>query len=284
MSIFYEEEHKTCYNYEVTDLSVFKYFSLDKNSPPVFSEMDRSMICFVGEGSIEARFGLHHTAIINAGNFFLVPSGVNFYGKQLEYAKVICCSFSDTPQFCNLYTIENLANELDFDKIDNEDFLILPIRERMHQFLCLLAECMKDGVLCIHYHQLKLQELFLLLRIYYSKEDLARMFSPILGVDNDFRSFVLSHYKEFVDIKQFSSLANMTPSTFQRRFKQIFKKTVNEWFMERKCELIIREIKTSPKTINEISDECGFSSVQYFSNFCKRQFGKNPTELRLDSF
>lgn len=121
MSIFYEEEHKTCYNYELPDLSVFKYFDLGKSSPPVYSEMDRLMLCFVGEGSIEARFGLHHTAIIEAGNFFLVPSGVNFYGKQLEHAKVLCCSFSDTPKFCNLYTLETLVNDLGYKKNEVDD-------------------------------------------------------------------------------------------------------------------------------------------------------------------
>ena len=138
--------------------------------------------------------------------------------------------------------------------------------------------------MCIHFHQLKLQELFLLLRMYYTKAELACMFAPIFGADDDFRQFVLKHYKEFVNIKQFSALANMTPSTFQRHFKQTFKKPVNEWFMDLKSEQIIRDIKTSTKSINEISDEYGFSSLQYFSNFCKRQFGKNPTELRAESF
>ena len=54
--------------------------------------------------------------------------------------------------------------------------------------------------------------------------------------------------------------------------------------MDLKSEQIIRDIKTSTKSINEISDEYGFSSLQYFSNFCKRRFGKNLYELRAESF
>ncbi|WP_272960846.1 helix-turn-helix domain-containing protein [Barnesiella viscericola] len=285
MSIFYEEVHKTCYNYEVSELSVFKYFNLRKNSPPVFSEVDRSMLCMVCEGTIEVQFGRHGTEVVEAGNFFLVPPGVYFYGRQIGQAQVMCGSFSGKPKFCNIYSIENLYHDATASHINPEDsFYTLPIRERLQQFLELLAACINDGIMCIHFHQLKLQELFLLLRMYYTKAELACMFAPIFGADDDFRQFVLKHYKEFVDIKQFSALANMTPSTFQRHFKQTFKKPVNKWFMDLKSEQIIRDIKTSTKSINEISDEYGFSSLQYFSNFCKRQFGKNPTELRAESF
>ena len=211
------------------------------------------------------------------------PSGMNFYGKQLCETEVMCCSFSDAPKFCNIYTLENLAAMMD-GGVKEEPIVPLHICDRLHDFLCLLGDCMDDGILCAHFHQLKLQELFLLLRAYYSKEDLARMFSPILGIDAGFRKFVLEHYREFVDIRQFASLANMTVSTFQRKFKHEFKKPVNEWLLDRKCELVIRDLKTSLKTINEISEDYGFSSLQYFSNFCKRQFGKTPTELRLEPF
>ena len=287
MSIFYEEEHKTCYNYNVPNASVFKYFELEKDSPPVFSDLDHSMLCFVGKGTIVIKFGRHSTVEIGERRFFFVPPCVNFYGWQLSSAQLLTCAFTGVPEFCNIYTLDNLAHELQVSgskSTDDNQLFTLPICDRLHEFFCLLTDCMKDGKMCMHYHQLKLQDLFLLLRAYYSKVDLAKMFMPVLGVDNDFRSFVLQHYRQFADIKQLSELANMSPSTFQRKFKQTFKKPVNEWLLERKCELIIREIKTSPKTINEISDEYGFSSVQYFSNFCKRQFGKNPTELRSEPF
>lgn len=284
MSIFYSEEHKTCYNYNVPELSVFKYFKLDKDSPPVFMEMERSMLCFVARGDVVVRLGRQRTQVISGRTFFLVPSGSNFFGWQHSHAELMCCSFVDTPKFCNIYTIENLAKEMGEVVDAGEEFVTLPICDRLHQFLCLLGDCMDDGILCAHFHQLMLQELFLLLRGYYSKHDLARMFVPILGFDNGFRGLVLKHYKDFADIKQFAELANMTPSTFQRKFKQEFKKSVNEWLLDRKCELIIRDIKTSPKTINEISDEYGFSSMQYFSTFCKRHFGKTPTELRAEPF
>ena len=284
MSIFYEEEHKTCYNYTVPEESVFKYFELEKDSPPVFSEMNRSMLCFVGKGTIVIKFGRHNTVEIGERRFFFVPPCVNFYGWQLTSAQLLTCAFTGIPKFCNIYTFDNLTHEMQESVSKENRLFTLPICDRLHEFFCLLTECMQDGILCMHYHQLKLQELFLLLRAYYSKEDLVKMFMPVLGVDNEFRSFVLQHYRKFADIKQFSELANMSPSTFQRKFKQTFRKPFNEWLLERKSELIIRELKTSTKAINEIADEFGFSSVQYFSNFCKRQFGKNPTELRFDPF
>lgn len=285
MPIFYEEEHKTCYNYGVADLSSFAIKNLKGSSSPVYFETERSMLCFVEKGSVEAWFGKHRMAHIEEGHFFLVPAGVVFGNKAQDHTQVVCCSFADTPKFCNLYTIETLSKEVKVrEDMSVSPVFTLPICERLHSFLELLVACMNDGIQCVHFHQIKVQELFLMLRMYYSKEDLARMFAPILGHDNEFRRFVLDHYKEFVDIKQFASLANMTPSTFQRRFKQMFRLPVSEWLTRRKSELIIREIKTSSKTINEISDEYGFSSVQYFSNFCKRQFGKTPTELRSETF
>ena len=284
MSIFYEDEHKTCYNYNVPELSLFKWFELDKTSPPVFLEVEKSVLIFVVDGLIEAQFGSHRTEDVGAGQFFFVPSGVHFYGSQHCRSRVMSCSFADTPQFCNLRTIDTLAGGISDDDDLRDMFYTLPIRPQLRKFIDFVAECLADGIHCAHFHQLKLQEMFLLMRVYYTKDELARMFAPILGCDNEFRRFVLAHYKEVAGVEQFAEAANMSVSTFQRKFKQTFKKPVAEWLLDRKCEMVIREIKTSSKTFDQIADECSFSSVQYFSNFCKSHFGKTPTELRSEEF
>lgn len=82
----------------------------------------------------------------------------------------------------------------------------------------------------MHYHQIKRDELFLYLRAGYTKEELAQFFYPILGRDLDFKDFILTNSRKIFDVKDFATQANMSLSTFNRRFKETFNDTAKTGF------------------------------------------------------
>lgn len=53
----------------------------------------------------------------------------------------------------------------------------LKMHDRMKKFMDLLACYIGDGVNCIHFHKLKLRELFWLFRFYHPKMELASFFT-----------------------------------------------------------------------------------------------------------
>ena len=194
-------------------------------------------------------------------------------------------AFTGAPQLCNLYTIENLVRDTQGASLPAEGHFTLPIRPRLREFLDLVRHCLDDGLSCVHYHELKRAEFFLLLRAYYSKEELAGLFRPLLGIDHDFRQQVLDACaKGCCDIAAMAGQLNMSTATFQRKFKQTFHETAGQWLLDRKAERIVRQLKTTSLSFDQICFENGFSSLAYFSNFCKRVFGKTPTQLRNEAF
>lgn len=281
MSLFYADEHKNCYNYASPQMSVFRVFNVDKTNETGFENVERSVIVFVLSGKICVTCGAYHERIIQTGHFALFPKNTCIYGRALEKSEIISCAFIHNIKFCNKFSMENLESGITDET--EYDFFQLAIRERLHDFLILLRDCLADGLGCSHFHNWKVQELFILLRAYYSKEELGMFFYPVLGQDLDFKDFVLSNYTSIFEINEFAKKANMTPATFNRRFKKAFHQPAHKWITARKAERILRDIKISNMSFDEIATQYGFSSAAYLATFCKHHFEKTPSELRGES-
>ena len=280
MGIFYQEEHATCYDYQTPTMSTFRVFRAKIHENQISMGVKESVILFLQSGTISITCDSFQNRIIRAGEMVLLPKNSCFYGKTLEDSVVISCTFLHQVKFCNKYSLRHLSDAIDKDMV--YDFTILPIHERIHEFLDFLLKCMDDGMGCAHFHNWKQQELFILLRAYYQKEDLASFFYPVIGTEPDFKDVIFSHYINISNVNEFAELAHMTPATFNRRFKAAFKQPAHKWFAERKAERILRDIKISDKTFEEISIEQGLSSPAYLTTFCKLHFGKSPSELRSE--
>lgn len=285
MRLFYQEEHKTCYHYAEKSTATFKVHHLQRDTPPARARLERSLMVFVVEGEVLIRYGTDKPFVVPAGRFFLVEPGTLFTGHQSSTTLVVTMAFVGSPQLCNIYTLENLVSDTQGAALPADPHFTLPIRPRLREFLDLTMHCLDDGLSCVHYHELKRAEFFQLVRAYYSKEELAALFRPLLGVDHDFRRQVLEAYaRADCDVATLAARLNLSTATFQRKFKQTFHETAGKWLLDRKAERIIRQLKTTSLTFDQICFENGFSSPAYFSSFCKRIFGKSPTELRGEEF
>ncbi len=285
MRLFYQEEHKTCYHYAEKSTATFKVYHLQHDAPPAQARLECSLMVFVIEGESLIRYGAGKPFVVPAGRFFLVEPGTLFTGHQQVPTLVMTMAFVGAPQLCNIYTLENLVRDTQGASLPVDPHFTLPIRPRLREFLDLVMHCLDDGLSCAHYHELKREEFFLLVRAYYSKEELAALFRPLLGIDHDFRRQVLEVCaKGCCDIAAMAGQLNMSTATFQRKFKQTFHETAGQWLLNRKAERIVHQLKTTSLTFDQICFENGFSSPAYFSNFCKRVFGKTPTQLRNEAF
>ena len=285
MRLFYQEEHKTCYHYAEKSTATFKVYHLQHDAPPAQARLECSLMVFVVEGESLIRYGAGKPFVVPAGRFFLVEPGTLFTGHQQVPTLVMTMAFVGAPQLCNIYTLENLVRDTQGASLPVDPHFTLPIRPRLLEFLDLVMHCLDDVLSFAHYHELKREEFFLLVRAYYSKEELAALFRPLLGIDHDFRRQVLEVCaKGCCDIAAMAGQLNMSTATLQRKFKQTFHETAGQWLLNRKAERIVRQLKTTSLTFDQICFENGFSSPAYFSNFCKRVFGKTPTQLRNEAF
>lgn len=278
MTLFYKEEHTTCYNYRLPSLANFNFLRFEKTDIPITLNVDRSVLIFLLSGEAQVTCGNYKNRTYKESEVMLIPRNSCCFVKVKKECVTISCSFVQNIDFCNQFSFHKLLEFVPEDFV--YDFTLLPIRERIGEFLTLLKHCLDDKLNCQHFHELMERELFIFLRAYYTKEELAAFFYPLIGKDMDFKDFVLSNYLSIPNIEEFASLANMSLATFKRRFQDAFGQSVHKWIMERKAEWAYKDILLTDKPFPEISQEYGFQSSTYFSEFCKKHFGKSPQELR----
>lgn len=93
-------------------------------------------------------------------------------------------------------------------------------------------------------------------------------------------SFLMTHYKDDIDLYEVSSLVAMNTSSFCRYFKEKSGKTFTEYILGLRighaCKLLVK----NEMDINQICFECGFNTITHFNRIFKRNTGFTPTEYR----
>lgn len=93
-------------------------------------------------------------------------------------------------------------------------------------------------------------------------------------------NFLITHYKEDIDLNEISSIVAMNASSFCRYFKEKSGKTFTEYILDLRigqaCKLLIE----NKMDVVQISLECGFNTITHFNRIFKRNTGFTPTEYR----
>lgn len=278
MSLFYKEEHMTCYNYKLSTAVNFSILHFQKSNVTRTIDVDRSVLLFMLSGEALVTCSGYRDKHHKEGEMALVPRNSCCLVRVLKDCTIISCSFVQNIDFCNRFSFNKLVDYIPENFV--YDFTMLPVRERISEFLLLLQHCLEDKLECVHFHEMMERELFIFFRVYYTKEELAAFFYPLIGKDIDFKDFVLSNYLHISGLNEFASQSNMSLNTFKRRFQEAFGQPAHKWITARKAEWIYKDILLTDKPFSEIGTDYGFRSPSYFSEFCKKYFGKSPQVLR----
>ena len=157
---------------------------------------------------------------------------------------------------------------------------LLEIRQSMKLFLELLIRYLGDGAGCVHFHEIKLKELFWNIRFYYTKMEQASFFYPILGTDYDFKKKVFNNYKKARSVKELADLCGNSLSSFKRKFLKEFREPAGSWLQKQINGMIKHKLEDENTPIGIIAMELNFSSQPQFCRYCKKKLGYTPGELR----
>lgn len=281
MAFFYKNEHISCTNYAEGFSKIFSLMEISEGAVVERRHLDTTFLVIVLEGDIEVRYGIDKHFSPRPGYMFLLPKNEQVTTYAQKSSTLLLCSFVSDLKLCSRFSIQQLSHCVMGNVAKSPYCLKLDIR--IQRFLPLLISCLREGLGCVHYHQIKRDELFLYLRAGYTKKELALFFYPILGKDMEFKDFILMNSRTLFDVKEFAVQANMSLSTFNRRFKETFNDTAKNWLLLRKQEFVKHDITLSNLTFNEIAEKYNFSSTSYLVTFCKKYFGKTPNELRKEA-
>lgn len=274
--LLYKEEHLSCYNYQKEGKSPIEGLRFDA-ADLWENTVEESKIIFVIEGCFNISYGEIVNRKVGAGQMFILRQGYQYKAYMEENTFIVIFRINCQINFCDRFSVQQLYQE---DCKTGDGFNALAINHRLNSFLHGTYANISDGLKCTHFLELKRKELFFLLRAYYSKEDLALLFSSLLNNDQLFSNFIYENHYKVKNIQQLVSLSSYSVSAFNKRFKKSFGISPYKWMKDQRAKRIFHEINNYTKNFKVISEEYGFSSLSQFNDFCKVHFGLTPGEIR----
>ncbi len=252
-------------------------FLFEKSKKSTIVEVGDSSLLFVLSGNTRISYDEKIGQEVKKGNFLLLQARSYFRLDVREPVKFILCPF-----LLENYFPENYVVKL-FNPSINENAKVWTTRGRMDEFLSLLSDYLEDGIESDELYMVLKQELFILLKLYFSNEELSRFFAPIIGKDVVFKDFILKNCLNVETVEELASLANYSTSGFEKKFHRCFNESPYKWMLRYKAKRILQDIQASYKPFKDIAEQYGFSSQSYFYTFCRKHYGNSPREMRKES-
>lgn len=232
---------------------------------------------FVLSGNVYLSYDRFLDCKVGAGKAFLLSTGCSFKMRVEKGSALILFRFREIVSFCGRASLKEL---LWTPSEPATDLFLLEVKPTIEAYLSQLKENMIQGVLTAHFFEIKTEELFYLLRGYYTNEELSLFFQPLVSEDVSFSHFILTNYRNVKTVKDFASLYMTSLSSFERKFKQVFGMSPYHWMKEKKVQLIYHELNVTNKSIKQIAEEQNFPSLPQFNDFCKKHLGFPPGKIR----
>lgn len=239
--------------------------------------LDTNRLIFILQGSASITRDGEETVFVDEGQFVFIPVSSSYTCEVIRQVRYLCLSFThDHISFCDKYMLENYFKEV---KDVEPGFGPLAVRPPIDLFLSLLQVYLSSGVNCVHLHEIKEKELFILLRAVYTREELVRLFYPIMGYRVDFKSIVLKNKDTVTSRDELARLTGMSVSDLARKFRTEFGESPYSWLLKQKNRRILTMLSFPTVRIKDIINEFNFSTPASFNRYCKVHFGCAPREL-----
>lgn len=278
MSLLYKEEHVSCSHYQNESPSIRSH-SFKENETFSGISTDESALCFVKKGSLILNINECVRQQVKNEEFFLIPASSKYDFEALSDTEFTIVVFKVQVNLCDNYSMSQLYKYYEED--DSTDFLVIPFNKQLSAYIDLMDYYLDDKIYCNKFQKLKKEELFVLLRAYYPKEILARLFAPILDKEDlFFKNLILTNSLSARNVQELASMANYSTSGFIKKFTRCFGESPYRWMTDHKANCILYDINGSGKALKEICGEYNFSSMSHFISFCKKNYGKSPGQIR----
>lgn len=99
-------------------------------------------------------------------------------------------------------------------------------------------------------------------------------------ISDDFFMLLATYYKTYRNVAFYADKMNRTPKYLSEKIKEITGRSIREWIDEAIMTEIKIQLKTTDKTILQISDELNFSSPSVFVQFFRHHTGTTPLKYK----
>ena len=91
---------------------------------------------------------------------------------------------------------------------------------------------------------------------------------------------IQNNFHDKISTDELAKIAHMSRSTYLRHFKKLCKCTPQQYLTEIRIEKAMEMLKTTNRSITEISQDCGFFDSAHFSHIFMKAKGISPSAVR----
>ncbi len=274
--LLYLEEHLSCNHYVSDYRCHFRYHETDGDVRMEQKHLEYNQLLFLSEGQARVACSGSGERIFHGGEIAFLPRHADVSVRIRHLSRLTVCTFDLLKSPCDKFLLESCEA---LGPAEEHPPAPVPIRPQMARFLDLLDYYLRNGINCEHLHEIKQKEMFLIFRWFYPKEELTRLFRPMAGISTGFKARILENYEKAGNVDALARLSGMSRSNFDARFKEEFGLPPGQWMLKQKAAHLLHAMAFPNTTIGEVIDRFGFSSPSQFTRFCRRQFGRTPTEI-----
>ncbi|GAE82069.1 helix-turn-helix transcriptional regulator [Bacteroides reticulotermitis] len=278
--------HKLCTNCRKTGKAVIEVVKMVKGKAGII-DLTYHKVLFILEGGIELFCKDEPNYQAAKGKMLFLVAGSQCSYKSLKKSTVVFFRIQAPINLCRDLSLEDLyvkekRKRKKVYKPEHNNFGELDMNLQVRQLVDNISQSLEHGLTCHYWLEIKVQEFFLLLRIYYSKERIYEFLYPILSNDIAFSEQIRLHWKKFQTAAELAAFLNLTIKKFTMQFTAVFGQTPYQWMLQERARIVLFEVKSTGKLFKEIAVENGFSSESSFTRFCRKEFNKTPTQIRLE--
>ena len=122
--------------------------------------------------------------------------------------------------------------------------------------------------------------LILCTRIYKMQENYNSQSQSNVDIIREYNFLVEQHFREKHSVAEYAELLFKSPKTLSNVFKKLGTKTPLQFIQDRIMLESRRLLSYTDKHISEIGYDLGFSDIQVYSRFFKKQEGSSPSDFR----
>ncbi len=271
----------------------------------VFTLMNPTMISKTDEGMLSMKInsiGINYTHSqkfsinrpVGSGDYLLLnmktPAILLLDGKEITTEKNSVIIYKKgSPQiyrakeatYANDYIHFDMNGERDISNLPLDTVLPLPSNKE-------ISKLIKDLYLeYISNYTFREESMELLMRLLFIKvQELAAYPSKdmqIYGYYEDLlnlRSMIYRHPEEKWSVTRMANQLNLSPSYFQRLYRQTFHVTCNADVIQSKLQYAKNALVATGDTIRKIASQCGYENEEHFMRQFKKEVGMTPTHYR----
>jgi AraC-like DNA-binding protein len=233
-------------------------------------------LLFLLEGEINVSYHEFRNHLCRAGEMIFIPQNYVAIVEAYTEIKYLLLSFN------NQIVLHEEMNWNELKEYDSERdiFHKLEMRSPLTDVIDSILFYQKNKITSINLSEVKEKEIFLILKVFYSKQEVSRFLKPLLKQDMDFKAYVIKHYINAKNVDELAKSCDLSVRSFTRRFKEHFNDSPYRWILRQKANQIKILLADKKIPMQSIIRDYGFSSPAHFTTYCKKQFGATPSVFR----